>query len=134
MLSITIRDIRINKDINEAAPEPSDVNLFTRSGTDPELNVIDFRLKKVPPSVLKFAQFMSINVQNISVVMMNINYNPSWFLHATAGDLHLDGSTLHSAKTLIVAAALSDAHVSICIFAYHSMFCLFSRYFSHLFR
>lgn len=59
---------------------------------------------------------MSINVQNISVVMMNnlINntFNTSWFLHATAGDLLLDGSTLHSSKTLIVTAALSDARVN----------------------
>lgn len=42
---------------------------------------------------------------------MNNTFNPSWFLHATAGDLHLDGSTLHSLKTLIVTAALSDARV-----------------------
>lgn len=54
---------------------------------------------------------MSVHVQNISVVMMNNNYNPSWFMHATAADLHLDGTTLHSAKTLIVTAALNEAHV-----------------------
>lgn len=57
-------------------------------------------------------QFMSVNVQNVSVVMMNNTFNPSWFLHATAGDLHLDGSTLHNLKTLVVTAALSDARVS----------------------
>lgn len=56
-------------------------------------------------------QFMSVNMQNISVVMMNNTVNPSWFLHATAGDLHLDGSTLHSLKTLVVTAALSEARV-----------------------
>lgn len=55
---------------------------------------------------------MSVNVQNVSVVMMNNTFNPSWFLHATAGDLHLDGSTLHNLKTLVVTAALSDARVS----------------------
>lgn len=54
---------------------------------------------------------MSVHVQNVSVVMMNNTFNPSWFLHATAGDLHLDGSTLHSLKTLVVTAALSDARV-----------------------
>lgn len=58
---------------------------------------------------------MSVNIQNISVVMMNNTFNPSWFLHATAGDLHLDGSTLHSLKTLVVTAALSDARVSVTI-------------------
>lgn len=56
-------------------------------------------------------QFMSINIQNISVVMMNNTFNPSWFLHATAGDLHLDGSTMHNVNTLIVTAALNDARL-----------------------
>lgn len=56
-------------------------------------------------------QFMSINIQNISVVMMNNAFNPSWFLHATAGDLNLDGSTLHSLKSLVFTAALNDARV-----------------------
>lgn len=86
--------------------------VVTKPNEPPDLDVIDFRQKKVPPFVVKFAQFMSVHVQNISVVMMNNNYNPSWFMHATAGDLHLDGSTLHSAKTLIVTAALNEAHVS----------------------
>lgn len=55
---------------------------------------------------------MSIHVSNISVVLMNNNFDPSWFLHATAGELHLDGSTLNNARTLIVTASLNDAHVS----------------------
>lgn len=112
-LSITIRDIRINKDINgissidhilDNAVVPSQLN-------EPDLDVIDFRQKKVPPFVVKCAQFMSVQVQNISVVVRVNNHNPSWFMHATAGDLHLDGTALHSAKTLIVTAALNEAHV-----------------------
>lgn len=43
--------------------------------------------------------------------MMNNTFNPSWFLHATAGDLHLDGGTMHNVNTLIVTAALNDARV-----------------------
>lgn len=54
---------------------------------------------------------MSINIQNISVVMMNNTHNPSWFLHATAGDLHVDGSTMHNVNTLVVTAALNDARL-----------------------
>lgn len=54
---------------------------------------------------------MSIHVHKLSVVLVNSNYNPSWILFTTAGELHLDGSTLHNAKTLIVTAALNNAHV-----------------------
>lgn len=168
MLSITIRDIRVNKDINEiSANDPNGGQISPDNFTDPNLNVWDFRNKKVPPSIIKcaqvslidlvkkllyssnyvwncndfltkkltsekclnislFYQFMSVNMQNISVVMMNNTSNPSWFLHATAGDIHLDGSTLHNLKTLVVTAALSDARVCF----YHYLY-RFLRFFLH---
>lgn len=64
MLSITIRDIRVNKDINEVTA--TDANGGRTSGddaTDPNLDVCDFRNKKVPPSIIKFAQ-VKIDKQN----------------------------------------------------------------------
>jgi len=54
---------------------------------------------------------MAVHVHNISVVLMNNKFEPGWLLHATASELHLDGSIVHNAKTLIVTAALSDAQV-----------------------
>lgn len=135
-LSITIRDIRVNKDINEASATDSDDGADNDPSADTNFGIFDFRNKHVSPSIIKFAQvcathfaftsgpvtlidsdllpldqFMSINIQNISVVMMNNTSNPSWFLHATAGDLHLDGGTMHNVNTLIVTAALNDARV-----------------------
>lgn len=58
LLSITIRDIRVNKDINDATVSDSNGE---RTGEDDDfleqnLNVCDFRNKKVPPSIMKFAQ------------------------------------------------------------------------------
>lgn len=44
---------------------------------------------------------------------MNSNFEPNWFLHATAKELHLDGSIVHNAKSLIVTAALNDAQAKI---------------------
>lgn len=122
LLSITIRDIRVNKDINDTVATDSTLDQPNNGDdlSDQNLNVCDFRDKKVPPSIIKFAQFMSVNVQNISVVMMNNSFNPSWFLHATAGDLYLDGSTLHSLKTLVVTAALSDTRVRPMIYFFNS--------------
>lgn len=60
MLSITIRDIRVNKDINEtAATDTNGGRTNDDDTTDPNLNVCDFRNKKVPPSIIKFAQVNS---------------------------------------------------------------------------
>lgn len=55
---------------------------------------------------------MSIHVHNLSIGIVNHDYKPGWTVYTTAGELHLDGSTLHNAKTLIVTAALNDAQVS----------------------
>lgn len=54
---------------------------------------------------------MAMHINNISVVLMNNNFDPGWFIHATARELHLDGSIVHNAKTLLVNAALNDAQV-----------------------
>lgn len=54
---------------------------------------------------------MAVHVHNISLVLMNNNFEPNWLLHATAAELHLDGSIVHNTKSLIVTAALNDAQV-----------------------
>lgn len=62
LLSITIRDIRINKDINESTSgvaADSNGEHIEDQFTDPNINVCDFRNKKVPPSIIKFAQVIS---------------------------------------------------------------------------
>lgn len=56
LLSITIRDIRVNKDINETTHAEPGINLPTPSNDSDQLQIFDFRNKKVPPSIIKFAQ------------------------------------------------------------------------------
>lgn len=51
---------------------------------------------------------MAVHIHNISLVLMNNNFEPNWLLHAT-GSVHLDGSVVHNTKSLIVTAALNDA-------------------------
>lgn len=64
LLSITIRDIRINKDINEAnAADGASDRTSEDNSTEPNLNVCDFRNKKVPPSIIKFAQVNFFSLQ-----------------------------------------------------------------------
>lgn len=58
LLSITIRDIRVNKDINDTVATDTANDLLNNGDdmSDQNLNVVDFRDKKVPPSIIKFAQ------------------------------------------------------------------------------
>lgn len=58
-----------------------------------------------------FLQFMSVHVHKMSMLFVHNDFKPKWMLFTTVGELHLDGSTLHNAKTLIVTAALNNAHV-----------------------
>ncbi|KAH8380297.1 hypothetical protein KR009_009804, partial [Drosophila setifemur] len=114
LLSIYIRDIRINKDIHTWQDDTQDVYELRRAqspeGKDrASKGVPDFRQTKVPASIITFAQFMAVHVNNLSVVLMNNDFDPGWFIHATAKELHLDGSIVQNAGVLLVNAALSEA-------------------------
>lgn len=138
LLSINIRDIRINKDINHREQQQqqhtptqsqghqqqnANGNNSSAAGTpgsDPFSDVrgrtrkiLDFREKKVHPMIIKFAQFMAVHINNVSVALLNNDHDPGWLLHATAKELHLDGSIMHSTKTMLVTAALCDAQAKI---------------------
>lgn len=56
---------------------------------------------------------MAVHINNISIALMSNDIEPGWLLHATVKELHLDGSIVHNSKTLLVTAALNDAHVKI---------------------
>lgn len=117
MLSINIHDIRINKDINATLSDGGGGKVDVPSADDiPQLvrsKLLDFRHKKVPPSIITFAQFIAVHVHNISVVLMNNSLEPNWFVHATVKELHLDGSIMLNTKSLIVTAALNDAEAKV---------------------
>lgn len=114
-LTISIRDIRINKDIVvKNAAQTDGRELIHQEVEEIKKKVIDFRNKKVPTSIINFAQFMAVHVYNMSLVLRNqIEPNCGWFLHATASELHMDGSIVHNEKTLIVTAAMTDAQAKL---------------------
>ncbi|XP_055610568.1 protein hobbit isoform X2 [Uranotaenia lowii] len=142
LLSINIRDIRINKDINrrqqtggsnaggtsasygqsqDMGGGSSTPDSFGSSsggnnggnGARKGRKILDFREKKVHPMIIKFAQFMAVHINNVSIALLNNDHDPGWLLHATAKELHLDGSLVHNTKTMLVSAALSDAQAKI---------------------
>ncbi|XP_058458931.1 protein hobbit isoform X2 [Malaya genurostris] len=127
LLSINIRDIRVNKDINRRSVSSQyqnyQQNATSQTGatsdgcsdgkSSSKRKILDFREKKVHPMIIKFAQFMAVHINNVSVALLNNDNDPGWLLHATAKELHLDGSIVHNTKTMLVSAALCDAQAKI---------------------
>lgn len=54
-------------------------------------------------------QFMAVHVYNVSANFLK----PECLIHAIAKELHLDGSIVQNAKTLLVNVDLSEASVTI---------------------
>lgn len=46
-------------------------------------------------------QFMAVDVHSVTGVFLHTE-SPEWLLHATCQDLHIDGSVLHSLRSLLV--------------------------------
>lgn len=122
LVSIYLRDIRINKDIQNIdnftqSPELGSYRgvgaEVPQNGTNSGANIPDFRQAKVPPSILKFAQFMAVHVNDISMVLLYADFDPNWFIHITVKTLHLDGSIVQNAKKLFVNAVLTESQVII---------------------
>lgn len=55
---------------------------------------------------------MAVHVYDISAMFLHPE-SPGWLIHATASELHLDGSIVQNAKTLLVNANLSEASAKI---------------------
>ncbi|KAF5270674.1 hypothetical protein FQA39_LY01412 [Lamprigera yunnana] len=97
LVTLVIKDVRINKDIV--------ANKITSAQSNNEL---DFRNTKVPHFINTFAQFMAVHVYNISTMLLHPE-SPGWLVHITANELHLDGSIVQNARTLIVNVMLTEA-------------------------
>lgn len=50
---------------------------------------------------------MAVHVYNISAILLHSD-RPGWLVHATANELHLDGSIVQNARTLLVNVNLSE--------------------------
>ncbi|CAG9812625.1 unnamed protein product [Phaedon cochleariae] len=106
LVTLVVKDVRINKDLStskivEQFENPSECN-----------KVIDFREKKVPYFITSFAQFMAVHVYNISAMFLRAE-TPGYLIHSTASELHLDGSILKNAKSLLATINLMDAETKV---------------------
>ncbi|XP_017781578.1 PREDICTED: protein KIAA0100 [Nicrophorus vespilloides] len=102
LVTLVVKDVRINKDVGTHQQEQI-VPVAQSRG-----NPMDFRNKKIPRFITTFAQFMAIHVYNISANLLH-SESPGWLLHATASELHLDGSIVQNSRTLLVNVNMSEA-------------------------
>ncbi|KAJ8969074.1 hypothetical protein NQ317_001149 [Molorchus minor] len=105
LVTLVVRDVRINKDLSTKATEELECKAIPK-------DLIDFRDNKVPYFITSFAQFMAVHVYNISAMLLRSG-TPGYLIHATASELHLDGSILKNAKSLLVTMNLLDAETKV---------------------
>ncbi|XP_063359180.1 protein hobbit [Cydia amplana] len=70
-----------------------------------ERKLLDFRDKKLPPSLIMFAQFMGVHITNATVTI----HGPSFTLEGSACQLHADGAAGGPARALVFCANLLEA-------------------------
>jgi hypothetical protein len=105
LLAVVVRDVRINKAVGvvDGRAEYQQQSSGVEDGRP-----LNFHEKKVPPVIIKFAQFMAIHVYNVNAMFLRAE-SPEWLLHATAAEVHLDGSIVHNARTLLVNVTIGSA-------------------------
>ncbi|XP_075221262.1 bridge-like lipid transfer protein family member hobbit [Lycorma delicatula] len=93
LVSVVIRDVRINKDVVGRVGDDVSPSRWTAPMT--------FHDQKIPPLVITFAQFMAVHIRSVTAMFLRPE-SPEWLLHTTVTDLHIDGSVMHTARSLLV--------------------------------
>lgn len=100
LVTLIVKDVRINKDICQNGPDNYDFqNLAEKS--------IDFRGKKIPNIITTFAQFMAVDFYNISAILLHTG-SPGYLIHTSVNKLYLDGSVVQNARSLLVNVDLTE--------------------------
>ncbi|CAH0380913.1 unnamed protein product [Bemisia tabaci] len=101
LICLVVHDVRINKDVvYQNLDEETESQDF---GTD-----VSFHDKKIPPSIIILAQFLSVHIRTITAALFRPE-SPEWLIHATANDVHLDVSIVRSARTLLANLTTTSA-------------------------
>ncbi|KAG8224148.1 hypothetical protein J437_LFUL005482 [Ladona fulva] len=107
LVSVIIRDVRINKDVGSSVLSSGDLNSGFSNQQVYGTEIPSFHNKKIPPMIITFAQFMAVRVYNVSVMLLRVA-SPEWLLHASADSIHVDGSIVHNSH-LLVNVSMSSA-------------------------
>ncbi|XP_060521817.1 protein hobbit [Cylas formicarius] len=104
LITLVIKDVNI-KDTRHIKPSKAAHNVE-------EKKLLDFREKKVPYFINSFAQFMAVHIYNTSYVSL-LDAETSTLSNTFVRELHLDGSILKNAKSLLVTLNIIDAQIHI---------------------
>ncbi|XP_072943590.1 protein hobbit [Epargyreus clarus] len=74
--------------------------------------LLDFRDKKLPHSLIMFAQFMGVHIYNATLTI-NSGAENAWSVHASAAELHADGAAGGPARALVFSANLVKAEAKV---------------------
>ena len=111
LLALVVRDVRINKDVGGADSKKDNDRISSSLEADAARH-INFNNKKVPPAIITFAQFMAVHIYNVNTMLLRAE-SPEFLVHATAGEIHLDGSIVHNSRTLLVNVTVASATAKI---------------------
>ncbi|KAJ0180781.1 hypothetical protein K1T71_004185 [Dendrolimus kikuchii] len=75
-------------------------------------SLLDFRDKKLPHSLIMFAQFMGVHIFNASV-RIHDGTSDNYSIHTTASEIHADGAAGGPARALVFSTKLVDAKLKI---------------------
>ncbi|XP_014240236.1 protein KIAA0100 [Cimex lectularius] len=92
LISLTIQDMRVNKDM---------CNTSGHSTWRPPESVEG---AKIPPLIITIAQFMCVRVINVTCAIMGKDY----VFHGTLNEVNIDASVVHSARSLLVSSSLGS--------------------------
>lgn len=71
-----------------------------------------FHISQIASLFFICLQFMAVHIYNISAILLRSG-TPGYLVHATATEMHLDGSVVQNAKTLLVNVDLSEASAKV---------------------
>lgn len=100
-IQIFIRDVRINKNIEITEDTNNrDVKRSQQNVREP--------IKQIPSLIVTLVQFCGFNVSNVSFIFLN---DDGWWLHLSTEKVDLDGSVVHSTKSLLFSINLKEVHM-----------------------
>ncbi|CAK1581481.1 unnamed protein product [Parnassius mnemosyne] len=75
-------------------------------------NLLDFRDKKLPPSLIMFAQFMGVHMVDLSLTIVNGSPRCPWVVEAGAGEVRADGAAGGPARALAFCASVLSVRLA----------------------
>ncbi|XP_063892282.1 protein hobbit [Helicoverpa armigera] len=84
-------------------------NLETSLNRLAKKELLDFRDKKLPHSLIMFAQFMGVHIFNASATIHNGTVASPWSITVTADEVHADGAAGGPARALVFSTKLVGA-------------------------